>query len=275
MISQVRNKLFNSLCFSFVYLRVSFVTLRVNRVSPLLVTNLHLLPVIDLLHGQVVHAREGRRSEYAAIQSDLCKGADPETIMFALLRLYPFGTFYFADLDAIQRQGNNYEVLRRLHDRFPDIEFWVDAGIAEETALNSWIATGLGPTVIGSESLHDADFMLLARDKDPAAVLSLDFFGEEFRGPKSLLDGPELYWPQRVLAMNLQRVGSRIGPDFALIIELAHRVPGCEVYAAGGVRSIQDLEQIAAAGASGALIASALHDGRIGSAELRQFQNDG
>ena len=187
---------------------------------------MHLIPVIDLLHGQVVHAREGRRSEYAPIQSNLCKGADPETIMAALLRLHPFRTFYFADLDAIQHQGSNYEVIERLHDRFPDIEFWVDAGIADETALNSWIAAGLGRAVIGSESLHNADFMLLARGKDPAAVLSLDFLGEEFRGPESLLDNPERYWPQRVLAMNLQRVGSRIGPDCALIIELARRGPG-------------------------------------------------
>ena len=235
-------------------------------------TNLHLIPVIDLLHGQVVHAREGRRAEYAPIQSNLCKGADPETIMAALLRLHPFQTFYFADLDAIQRLGSNHEVLDRLHDRFPDIEFWVDAGIADEATLRRWVAAGLGRTVIGSESLNNADFMILARDKDPAAVLSLDFLGEEFRGPQSLLSNPELYWPQRVLAMNLQRVGSSKGPDFALIIELARRVPRCQVYAAGGVRSVQDLEQVAASGAAGALIASALHDGRIGSNELKQYQ---
>ena len=246
------------------------------RFAVLSVTNFHLIPVIDLLHGQVVHAREGRRAEYAPIQSNLCKGADPETIMAALLRLHPFQTFYFADLDAIQRLGSNHEVLDRLHDRFPDIEFWVDAGIADEATLRRWVAAGLGRTVIGSESLHDADFMLQARNicKDSAPVLSLDFLGEEFRGPKLLLDNPELYWPHHVLAMNLQRVGSRKGPDFPLIIELAHRVPGCRVYAAGGVRSVQDLEQVAAAGAAGALIASALHDGRIGAAELQQFQKE-
>ena len=86
-----------------------------------------------------------------------------------------------------------------------------------------------------------------------------------------LLTHPDRYWPQRVLAMNLHRVGSNKGPDLALIVGLAGRVPGCQVYAAGGVRSIEDLERIAAAGAAGALIASALHDGRIGSVELSQF----
>lgn len=235
------------------------------------VSSFHLIPVIDLLHGEVVHAREGRRAEYAPVQSKLCKGAEPGEVVAALLRLYPFRTLYVADLDAIQHQGSNRAALTSLHERFPGTEFWVDAGIAEAAALEHWIATGLGRPVIGSESLLDADFMSAARGGHPATILSLDFLGGEFRGPPGLLAHPERYWPQQVLAMNLQRVGSRLGPDFALVVELARRVAGCQVYAAGGVRSVEDLEQLAESGASGALIASALHDGRIGTQELAQF----
>jgi phosphoribosylformimino-5-aminoimidazole carboxamide ribotide isomerase len=234
---------------------------------------LDLIPVIDLLHGSVVHAREGRRAEYAPVRSLLCAGTDPENVMAALLQLHPFRMVYIADLDAIQGRGTNYEVLERLHLRFPEIELWVDTGIADEPALRRWLRGGLGRTVIGSENLHDAEFVCMTRDlcSDRDPVLSLDFLGEQFRGPKALLDQPERYWPQRVLAMNLQRVGSRKGPDFELIVELARRVAGCKVYAAGGVRSIEDLEQVQEAGAAGALIASALHDGRIGTAEIRGF----
>jgi phosphoribosylformimino-5-aminoimidazole carboxamide ribotide isomerase len=72
--------------------------------------------------------------------------------------------------------------------------------------------------------------------------------------------------------MNLHRVGSDKGPDLGLIVGLARRVPGCQVYAAGGVRSVEDLEEIAAAGAAGALLASALHDGRIDRAGLARFE---
>ena len=234
-------------------------------------TSFHLVPVIDLLQGQVVHAREGRRAQYAPVQSRLCKGAGPDEIVDALLRLHPFRTLYVADLDAIQRQGSNQAVLTHLHARLPDIDFWVDAGIAGTAALEHWIAAGLGRPVIGSESLVDAEFLAIARDRDPGTVLSLDFLGGAFRGPPALLARPERYWPQRVLAMNLQRVGSRLGPDFALVVALARRVAGCQVYAAGGVRSMDDIEQLAQAGARGALIASALHDGRIGAQELARF----
>jgi phosphoribosylformimino-5-aminoimidazole carboxamide ribotide isomerase len=233
---------------------------------------LHLIPVIDVLRGNVVHAREGRRAEYAPIQSSLCEGSEPHTVLAALLQLHPFRTVYFADLDAIQRQGSNREIFARLRQGFPAVEFWLDSGIADEAALQRSVSERIGPTVIGSESLKQADFMLMARDIcQDDLILSLDFKDETFMGPQSLLDHPQRYWPQYVLAMNLQRVGSCKGPDFALIVELAQRVPGCRVYAAGGVRSIEDLDRVAGAGAGGALIASALHDGRIGAAQLKQF----
>jgi len=115
--------------------------------------------------------------------------------------------------------------------------------------------------------------MSLARKRcgDLSPVLSLDFIAEDFKGPESLLADPARYWPERVLAMNLRRVGSDVGPDLALITALAAKSPACEVYAAGGVRSVEDLQRVAATGAAGALIATALHDGRLGPAELSQF----
>jgi phosphoribosylformimino-5-aminoimidazole carboxamide ribotide isomerase len=235
--------------------------------------NFSLIPVIDLKAGMVVHAREGRRDEYRPVRSKLTPSAEPKTIARALLELHPFKTVYIADLDAIQGRGNNRGGIQAIRRQWPDLELWVDSGIANDAALTRWLATDLGHPVIGSESLLDADFLLTvrARAEDVSAVLSLDYLGDEFKGPQSLLDNPERYWPDRVLAMNLHRVGSDKGPDLNLVVNLARRVPGCKVYAAGGVRSVDDLQQVAKAGASGALLASALHDGRIGSTDLKQF----
>ena len=234
---------------------------------------LNLIPVVDLLKGQVVHAREGRRAEYRPVQSRLCKGAKAETVVDALLRLHPFRSLYVADLDAIQRQGSNLDILKHVHRRFPHLDLWVDTGIADQLGLDAWLRDNIGRPVIGSESLLDAEFMLFARNHcgELSPVLSLDFIGEAFKGPHALLADPERYWPPRVLAMNLRRVGSDSGPDIALIESLTAKAPACEVYAAGGVRSIEDLDRVAAAGAAGALIASALHNGRLDSGRLAQF----
>src|SRR5262245_21117588 len=110
-----------------------------------------LIPVLDLMQGCVVHARKGERAAYAPIRSTLCKGAAPGDVLHALLELHPFRTIYVADLDAIRRDGDHRAVLAGLRARFPEVQFWVDAGIADESALVAWIADGLGRPVIGSE----------------------------------------------------------------------------------------------------------------------------
>lgn len=236
---------------------------------------LQLIPVVDLLSGAVVHARKGQRSHYLPLESSLCQDALPETVVSALLGLYPFRTLYIADLDAIQRRGSHADAIARIHRLFPHLELWVDCGIADAWGLQAWIDAGLGIPVIGSESLADAEFMpeALQRCRQLPPVLSLDFKGDSLQGPAALLSDPKTYWPHRVLAMNLARVGSDTGPDLALIARLIALAPDRAVFAAGGVRSGADLERVARAGAAGALLASALHNGRLGAGELARFDS--
>ena len=61
-----------------------------------------IIPVIDLMGGQAVHAKLGRRDEYRPLQSRLCRTSRPLDVAEALLALYPFRTLYLADLDAIR-----------------------------------------------------------------------------------------------------------------------------------------------------------------------------
>ena len=68
---------------------------------------MEIIPVIDLMHGQVVHARMGQRQHYQPIQSLLCSSSAPIDVVSALLELYPFERMYIADLDAITGQGDH------------------------------------------------------------------------------------------------------------------------------------------------------------------------
>ena len=98
-------------------------------------------------------------------------------------------------------------------------------------------------------------------------MLSLDYRGDAFQGPEEILSEPKV-WPRRVIVMTLARVGSGAGPDLARVGAIKTISGDREIYAAGGVRDAADLAALKAAGAAGALIATALHDGRIGKAEL-------
>ena len=74
---------------------------------------------------------------------------------------------------------------------------------------------------------------------------------------------------REVIVLDLARVGSGEGPDVILLGELRSRFPDLELLAGGGVRHAGDLRALADAGAAGALVATALHGGAVGPAELR------
>ena len=219
-----------------------------------------IIPVIDLVGGVVVRAREGDRKAYRPIRTPLAPSSDPVDIVHALVRVHRFATLYVADLDAIMANGDNLPTLHRLRAEFPMLNLWVDNGATDAAAL---VGRGLGTPIIGSESQRDS--ALLAQSND--AVLSLDFRDAVFQGPVAILNQPQL-WPQRIIVMTLARVGSGFGPDYARLAAIRAQAGRRTIYAAGGVRDINDLRALKAAGIAGALVATALHDGRLTGAEI-------
>jgi phosphoribosylformimino-5-aminoimidazole carboxamide ribotide isomerase len=227
---------------------------------------LRIIPVIDLMHGQAVHARKGDRASYRPLNSPLSPTSDAVDVVRGLLAIYPFPTLYVADLDAIQGQQDNVQTLRRIRGEFPQLQMWVDNGAADAAAIEALIDADLGAPVIGSESQRDSA-LIAQHGGSRAIVLSLDFRGDAFQGPEEILAEPGL-WPQHVIVMTLARVGSGVGPDLNRFAAIRSIAGGREIYAAGGVRDAADLSALKAAGAAGALIATALHERRIVAADL-------
>ncbi len=224
------------------------------------------IPVVDLMGGKVVRARMGDRASYRPIDSMLSPTSDAVDVVRGLLGLYPFPILYVADLDAIQRNGDSFPALRRIRSEFPSLRMWIDNGAADLEALDAIIRADLGAPVIGSESQRDGT--LVARyGNSSRIVLSLDFRGDAFQGPAEILAEPG-HWPGRVIVMTLARVGSGAGPDLTRLAAIRSVAGGRELYAAGGVRDAADLSALKDAGVAGVLIATALHDGQLGRAEL-------
>jgi len=210
--------------------------------------------------GEAVRAVAGRRAEYRPLETPFAASSDPCAVAKGFLRLYPFKSIYLADLDAILERGGNERALARVAAAFPKIEFWLDRGRRELPAAANFVR------VLGSESLApDLSAPDFSQDRD--AILSLDFNGPRFRGPAELENRPAL-WPQRVIAMTLAKIGGATGPDFERLALIKARAGGREVYAAGGLRGADDLLRLAERGIAGALVATALHEGRIGAKEL-------
>lgn len=232
---------------------------------------MEIIPVIDLKNGEAVHARQGLRNSYAPVRSKLCDGSAPLDLLHGYLSLFPFKRLYLADLDAITAgAAPNLAVIQAVGEAAPELDLWVDCGFSRIETCRALLEQTGATLVLGSESQSDTTLLASLSDQRARLVLSLDFKDEQFLGSASLLAAGAL-WPPRIIVMALARVGSDRGPDTARLEALRAASPCHAYYAAGGVRNNADLEALTRSGVTGALVASVLHDGRIGGADLARI----
>jgi HisA/HisF family protein len=230
-----------------------------------------VIPVIDVRHGLAVAAVRGQRADYRPLVTPLAKGSGPADIARGYAALFTFPVLYVADLDGIEGRGRNVDLPGELACAVPNTRLWIDDGTpAREVARR--IAEERNTTlVIGTESLGGEHDVSALRSLPPDRyILSLDFKGDRFDGPAAVLDEPQ-HWPHAVIVMTLARVGSGEGPDLKCIADIVRSSGNRRIYAAGGVRNRADIEALHAAGASGVLIATALHAGTIKAGDLKEI----
>ena len=211
-----------------------------------------MVGVIDLVAGAAVHAVRGERERYRPL-------GDP----LAIARRFGLDELYVADLDAIAGTGANDAVIAALAR---EARVMVDAGVSEPEPARALLDLGVDQVVVGTETLADAD----AFARLPGAVLSVDMRDGLVLSRDARLAGlPALDAVARlhhaalreVIVLDLARVGTGAGPDVTLIAQLHAAFPGLELLAGGGVRDAADMRALEAAGAAGALVATALHRG--------------
>lgn len=225
---------------------------------------MQIIPVIDLKNGIVVHAKHGNRDDYAALQSNICKSADIFDVVESFWELFRFPTLYIADLNAIIHQGNNAGLLGEILSSFPYIKFLIDGGYPLCNGAFQQLPNYI--PVLGSESFNDDNIDELSAFGGHF-ILSLDYSSTGEMGAKSLFANQEL-WPDNIIIMNLPKVGSNAGPDLQRLNHFSKQYPGYNFIAAGGIRDKHDLTALSKAGIRQALVATALHNGNIGPAEL-------
>lgn len=231
---------------------------------------MEIIPVIDVLGGKVVHARGGIRTQYPVLQSVLSAHCEPLSVIADLLAWHAFSTIYIADLDAILEQQQNTALYKSLGEQFPQITFLLDAGIHSLENWQYFVDFSNIKPVIGSETLSDIAW-LSEPEVRQKSILSLDFQYGQFLGEPTLIQQPIL-WAETIIAMNIDHIGSQSGPDFGLLSTLQNKTLNSQIIAAGGVRSEQDLMDLASRGIEQVLVASALHDGKINKQTLEKLK---
>lgn len=238
-----------------------------------------ILPVIDLLAGQVVRGVAGQRSEYRPVVSRWCDSAEPIDIAKALRSVFGFGRFYVADLDGILHQRLNVaEYQRLIADGF---ELVIDAGITAAEAARPLLADPQITLIAGLESLATPQALCdLLEQTEPARwIFSLDLRnGQPMANtawpsdPVAIARTAMAAGISQMIVLDLHDVGMGTGGSTeSLCRQLLQSHPQVSLIAGGGVRQLSDIDRWQAVGVSQVLVASALHDGRISPDDWRRY----
>ncbi len=227
--------------------------------------------VLDLMGGIVVRGVGGKRDQYRPIESQLTRSTDPKDIVRAIQESTGLRDFYVADLDAIQkRSGPDWSLTAWFAAK--GLSLWIDCGLQSAADLNRWQGDAARP-VIGTETFEDHPKKLNFPSAE-TPVLSLDTLhgkllgagNRRFRAPDDLWNAWRSSGIEDLILMDLARVGSYAGPIDQCeesLPQASGRYEGANLHAAGGVRHAQDLKRLEVAGYHSALVASAIHDGRL------------
>jgi phosphoribosylformimino-5-aminoimidazole carboxamide ribotide isomerase len=246
-----------------------------------------LVGVIDIREGRAVHARGGQRDRYEPITAVGGHAIAPGDCI-ALASHYTdhlgIGTLYVADLDAIVCGTLQDRLLRTLGATATPL--WVDSGVRSVDDALRTISLGAARVVVGLETLPSFDVLnaICADAGADRAVLSLDLRdGHPLIAAGSAISASATEIARRaadagvgaLIVLDLARVGMGAGVDLDVIRRLRHAAPELPLFAGGGVRDCNDLEQLAAAGCDGALVATALQNGAIGAGDVKRARDLG
>jgi len=239
---------------------------------------MQIIPVLDLMNSVVVRGVGGRRDEYRPIESTLTQSAAPLDVADALRQHFGLTALYVADLDAILQSEPNLAIYEQL--AAAGFDLMVDAGLRSLLDAETVLTAGARRVIAGTESwpLLSSLESLCRRIGPERLIVSLDLQqGRMIRSfPDLLCEEPVEVGAalieagvRQLIVLDLASVGTGGGvPTLELCQALRDFCPEVTLITGGGIRSVADLKQLEHSGIDGALVASALHDGRVTPAGL-------
>lgn len=235
-----------------------------------------VIPVVDVMNGRAVRAVGGLRENYQPILCPFTSSHKASDVANALLQMSGAGELYVADLDAITGGRFAAPAVDEILANCP-VPVWLDAGLGRNDVIDMPPNANMRP-VVGSETCRVAEVLLeaLAEPHRRPVAFSIDLKAGRLLGNWQSwgLDSPHdvLNLARRVVGMgvrtlivlDLARVGSGSGAGTEpLLRAVRNEFPDIDLVAGGGVRTWDDVERLGEAGATGVLVASALHDGTL------------
>lgn len=233
---------------------------------------MRIVPVMDVMNGQVVRAIGGRRDEYRPLDPFLFGSNDPLTVAAGMTRRAKSSELYIADLDAIVGGPFMFELSRL---RAAGMSIWLDRGVRHAEDALDVVQRGADRVILGSETVTGPDVVarVVATLSPESVLFSLDLHGGvpliasdawSRADPLEIVTEVVNLGIEQIIVLDLAAVGERAGPGTERLCEQIHtRFPDLGLIIGGGVRHWGDLDRFGALGVEAALVGSALHDGSL------------
>lgn len=244
---------------------------------------MELIPVIDLLHGLVVRGIGGRREEYQPIVSSIVDSARPLDVARAIRDRFGLDHLYIADLDGLTGEVPNWDAYGWLiADGF---QLDIDMGIRDLEQARRLLRRGGARLILSLESFPDPKDLSrwVSQLGSEKLLFSLDLkagipmvAGDAWpNDPQKIVEQVVAAGITNLIVLDLAHVGSNSGVGtLDLCRRIMERHPQLSLITGGGIRSGEDLKSLQNEPLAGLLIASALHDGRITSQDVRTFDRN-
>jgi len=212
---------------------------------------MELVLAMDLKENLVVHGKSGHRESYKPLDWGCSPTADP----VGFVRAIRPRSIYFADLDRISGTGSHDTLVRQCASLVKCC--YVDRGCrGPDDLLEGYHITNIVGTETGGSDLSQYKGGYLSLDlKDGRVIPS----GGD---PVDLLRKANGWKFDGCILLNISAVGTEAGLDPGMLASMRaayHR----KLFWGGGVASRDDLALLEKAGFDGAIIATALHHGKI------------
>ena len=224
---------------------------------------IEIVPVLDLIGNQAVSGKSGNRSTYTPLNTIYAPNSDPLNIANGL-ELNGAKEIYIADLDLIEKQGNNLYKIKDVNTVLPVM---LDCGIRDFESFKFYLDFAY-KLIVATETIESIDemrkiFNTFPRERIVVSVdikdgqlysNNLDMNLEEFRDVLRELD------PNEIILLNISDVGTGNGYDIRFLDDFKEFKD--KIIIGGGINQ-EDLELLERYGVKKALIGTALHNGSI------------
>jgi phosphoribosylformimino-5-aminoimidazole carboxamide ribotide isomerase len=218
-----------------------------------------VIPAVDVLGEEAVRLQRGSYDDVVE------RAADPVALATRWARRGA-RRIHLVDLDGARRGGVRPELLAKVAAA-AGVPVQASGGIRSRADAERLLDAGADRVVVGTAAWPDptpwlelGDALVLAVDVRDGLVRSSGWTGDAGLTFDQALERAE---GARVLVTAIDRDGTLAGPDVELVGRAA--AAGLRVLAAGGVRSPDDVRELAAAGAEAAIVGRALLAGDVAS----------